>query len=121
MPDDAEIDYQQKLLLMYRSLLAEYLRQHDLWDRTEVPRFLSNGIAATRDNIVDVKGRLRGWKIAVADQPDDEGPDDDLAAKVKHHRNLLKIHRKNLEIYLKQQEQFGEGLAPPVVIHSIEN
>jgi hypothetical protein len=121
MPDNTEIEYQHKLLAMYRSLLAEHLRQRDLWDRTEIPDFLRTGISVIRKHIVDVKGRLRGWKIAVADHPDDEGSDDDLATKVRHHRGLLKIHRTNLEIYLSQQEQFGEGLAPPVIIHSIQN
>ncbi|MFL5802278.1 MAG: hypothetical protein ACJ8CR_11130 [Roseiflexaceae bacterium] len=121
MPDNADIDYQQKLLIMYRSLLAEYLRQRGLWDRTEIPDFLRTGISVIRKHILDVKGRLRGWKILVADHPDDEGSDDDLAARVKHHRNLLKIHRTNLEIYLRQQDQFGEGLAPPVIVHSIQN
>jgi hypothetical protein len=121
MPDNVEFGSQQKLLFMYRCLLAEYLRQRNLWDRTEVPPFLSTGISVIRKHILDVKGRLRGWKIAVADHPDDEGPNDDLAAKVQHCRKLLKIHRANLEIYRKQQEQFGEGLAPPAVIHDIQN
>jgi len=117
----AKINYQQKLLSMYRSILAEYLRQRDLWEKKKVPIFLISEILVIRDRIVDVKGRLRGWKMAVADHPDDEGPDDDLAAKVQHHRDLLKIHRRNLEIYLRQQDQFGEGLAPPVIVHSIQS
>jgi hypothetical protein len=117
----AKIDHQQKLLSMYRSLLAEYLRQRDLWDRFEVPDFLSIGISNIRGDIVDVKRRLRKWKIAVIDHPDDEGPDDELAVRVQQHREFLKIHRRNLEIYLKQQEQFGESLSPPVVIHSIQH
>jgi hypothetical protein len=120
-PNNAEIDYQQKLLTMYRSLLAEYLRQRGLWDRAEAPEFLSDGISAIRDDIVDVKGRLRGWKIAVADHPDDEGPNNDLASKVKHHRNLLKIYRANLELHLKQQNLFGESQVPPGIVHSIQN
>jgi hypothetical protein len=117
----AKIDHQQKLLSMYRSLLAEYLRQRDLWDRFEVPDFLRTGISNIRGDIVDVKGRLRGWKVAVADHPDDEGPDDDLVVRVQHHRKLLKIHRTNLETYLKQQEQFGEGLSPPIVIYTLQS
>ncbi len=28
---------------------------------------------------------------------------------------------RNLELYLKQQEQFGENLAPPVITHGLEN
>jgi hypothetical protein len=117
----ADINYQQKLLSMYRSLLAEYLRQRDLWHRTEIPAFLSRGISVIRGHIVDVKGYLRGWKIAVADHPDDEGPEDNLALEIAGYRDLLKIHRRNLETYLKQQEQFGEGLSPPIIIHSIQD
>jgi hypothetical protein len=116
-----KIDHQQKLLSMYRSLLAEYLRQRDLWDRFEVPDFLSTGISNIRGDIVDVKGRLRGWKVAVADHPDDEGPDDELVVRVQQHRELLKIHRRNLEIYLKQQKHFGEGQVPPMIVHGLQD
>src|SRR5262249_48998760 len=105
MPDKTDIEYQQRLLLMYRSLLTEYLRQRDLWDRAEIPDFLSNGISVVRKHILDVKGRLRGWRIAVTDHPDDEGPDDDLASEIAHYRNLLRIHRTNLEVYRGQQRQ----------------
>jgi hypothetical protein len=121
LPGNAKVEYQQKLLAMYRSLLAEHLRQRDLWGRGKILEFLSDGISAIRNDIVDVKGRLRGWKIDVTDHPDDEEPDDDLAAKVQHHRSLLKIYRTNLEIYLKQQEQFGESLAPPMIFHALQN
>lgn len=121
MVKDADINYQHKLLSMYRSLLAEYLRQRDLWDRTEIPDFLRTGISAIRREIVDVKGRLRGWKIVVADHLDDEGPDDDLASEVAHHRKLLKIHRANLDLSLLQQKQFNEGQTPPRVIYTLQN
>jgi hypothetical protein len=121
MAHNTDIEYQQKLLSMYRSLLAEYLRQRDLWHRTEIPVFLSRGISVIRGHIVDVKGRLRGWKVAIVDHPDDEGSEDNLALEIAGYRDLLKIHRRNLEVYLEQLEQFGEGLAPPVVIHSIQD
>jgi hypothetical protein len=117
----ADINYQQKLLSMYRGLLAEYLQQRELWDTTEIPDFLRTGISAIRRQIVDVKGRLRGWKIVVDDHPDDEGPDDNLAGEVAHHRNLLKIHRTNLELALRQQELFGERDIPPRVIYTLQN
>jgi hypothetical protein len=47
------------------------------------------------DGWCGLKGRLRGWKIVVADHPDDEGPNDDLAVKAQHHRDLLRIHRSS--------------------------
>jgi hypothetical protein len=117
----AKINYHQKLLSMYRSILAEYLRQRDTWDRFEVPDFLSTGISNIREDIVGVKRRLRRWKITVIDHPDDEGPDDDFAREVRHHRDLLKIHRANLEIYLKQQKQFSEGQTPPMIVNGLQN
>lgn len=117
----AKINYQQKLLSMYRSLLAEYLRQRDLWDRFDVPDFLSIGISRIRKDIAEVKSRLRNWKIVVADHPDDEGPDDELVAKVQHHRDLLKIHRTNLEIFQKQRKEFGEGQALPIITQGLQN
>ena len=106
---------------MYRDLLAEYLRQQAFWDRTEVPNFLSAGIPIIRGHILTTKGTLHGCKIAVADHPDAEGEEDDLANKGRHQRKLLKIHRTNLSVYLKRQEQFGEEQTPPIVIHSINH
>jgi hypothetical protein len=117
----ADINYQQKLLSMYRSILAEYLRQCNLWEKRKVPIFLSSKILVIRSYIVDVKGCLRGWKIAVSDHPDDEGSDDDRASEVAHYRDLLKVYRQRLPIHLKQQEQFGENLAPPMIIHELQN
>ena len=121
LPSKQEVMYQQKLLAMYRSLLTEYLRQKQLWDKTEVPEFLSTGIAVIRHHILNTKGELRGWKVAVADHPDDEGSSNELAGEVAHQRKLLKIHRTNLRIYLKQQEQFLKHQTPPTIIHSIDN
>lgn len=141
MPDHANIERQQKLLSMYRSILAEYLRQRDLWtekrvpvlhglaryfrygswDRADIPAFLSTEISSIRRHIVGVKGRLRGWRIIVADHPNDQDPDDDLTSEIAHYRELLQIYRRRLPIHLKQQEQFGELLAPPIVIHNLQN
>ncbi len=121
MPSKYVISRQQKLLDMYRSLLAEYLQQHQQWPRTEVPGFLSAGISMLRDHILGVKGTLRGWRIVVDDHPDDQGPDDDIGAEVEHQRGLLKIRRMNLLTYLQQKEQLEPGQAPPIVIHSIQH
>jgi len=108
-PSHDDIDRQQKLLAMYRGLLAKYLQQHQQWPRTEVPGFLSTGISVLRGHILDVKGTLRGWKVEISDHPDDQGPDDDIGAEVQHKRELLQIHRRNLALYLRQQEQFPAG------------
>jgi hypothetical protein len=121
MPTQEEILQHRKLLAMYRDLLAEYLRQQKLWDRTEIPAFLSTGISVIRGHIKNTKGTLRGWKVEIADQPDDEGPDDDLASEVAHQRGLLKIQRANVKIYLRQLEQFGPAQAPATVIHSLRH
>jgi hypothetical protein len=119
MPSHYDIDRQQKLLAMYRSLLTEYLRQTEMWDRTETPAFLRTGVSNIRGYIRDSKGTLRGWKVFVADAPIDEGPDNDIAEEVATQRGLLKIHRTNLSIYLKQQSEYVEGQVPPVIIHSL--
>jgi hypothetical protein len=116
-----KINHQQKLLSMYRSILAEYLRQRELWDRFEVPDFLSTGISSIRKDIEDAKRRLRRWKIAVIDHPDDMGLDDDFAREVRQQRDLLSIYRANLEIYSKQQKQFSEGQVPHMIISGLQN
>lgn len=121
MPSNQEIAHQEKLLAMYRGLLAEHLRQRAAWDRFDVPEYIRGGIASLRQEITDVKGILRGWGIAVADHPDDVGPEDKLAGQAQHQRELLNIHRGNLAIVLRQQEQFGPGQAPPVVVNTLRH
>jgi hypothetical protein len=119
MPNTSEIIRHQKLLAMYRDLLTEYLRQADMWDTIETPAFVRTGISNLRSNILDLKGTLRGWKVAVVDNPIDEGPRDAIAAEVESQRQLLQIHRTNLSLYLKQQAQYDPDEAPPIVIHSL--
>jgi hypothetical protein len=119
MPSQEEIIHHQKLLAMYRSLLSEYLHQQALWDRTEVPSFLTNGISVIRRNILDVKGTLRAWKVLVSDHPDDEGLEDDVAEEVAHQRKILKIYRTNLTLYLNQQAQFDNRQVPAQIVNSI--
>jgi hypothetical protein len=116
-----DIDRYQKLLAMYRSLLAEYLRQHQQWHRTEVPNFLSTGIDVLRGHIMETKGTLRGWKVEVNDHPSDDGPNDDIGRKVQHQRELLRIHRTTLRAYLAQKAQLEPGQAPPLVLNSIHH
>jgi hypothetical protein len=121
MPRRYSIDRHQKLLIMYRALLAEYLRQHQQWARTEVPGFLSAGISTLRAHILETKAALRGWKVAIDDHPDDQSPDNDIGSAVEHQRNLLRIHRTTLAAYLSQKEQLKLGQAPPIVINSIQH
>jgi hypothetical protein len=60
---DPDIARNQKLLAMYRTLLAEYLRQGELWDKTETPQLLTNGMFTLRKEILNVKGALRAWNV----------------------------------------------------------
>jgi hypothetical protein len=120
LPSNSDVEHQQKLLEMYRALLAEFLRQQKLWDRSDIPDYLLTGIVVIRGHILNIKGTLRSWKILVADHPDDEGPRDDFAREVRHHRELLDIHRANLRTFLKQEELFPAHLAPPMIVQSIE-
>jgi hypothetical protein len=119
-PSRHKIDDHQKQLDMYRSLLAEYLRQHRQWERAEVPGFLSVGITTIRGHILDLKGRLRGWAIEVDDHPDDQGPDEDIGDEVQHQRALLKIHRRNLATYTRQQQHLPAGQPPVPLVNAIE-
>jgi hypothetical protein len=121
MPNNHDIDRQHKLLEMYRGLLAEYLRQQQEWSRAEMPPLLSTGITVLRGHILEAKGTLRGWRIAVDDHPDDEGVSDDLGRKVEHQRKLLKIHRTTLVDYLRQREKLEPGHITPLVINSIQH
>jgi hypothetical protein len=120
MPSTYDITRHQKLLAMYRSLLVEYLLQHQQWPHTELPGYISASINVLRRHIMMTKGTLRGWKIAVSDLPDDEGPNDDIASKIQHQRNLLKIHRRNLATYLRQQKQLPAGQAPPMLVNGLD-
>src|SRR5215208_6383144 len=121
MPSRHNIDHHQKLLAMYRSLLAEHLRQHQQWRRTEVPGFLSTGVTILRRHIMETKGTLRGWKVEINDHPDDQGSDDDIGSEVEHQRGLLKIHRRNLATYLRQHEQLPAGQSPPMLVNSLDH
>lgn len=109
----------QKLLAMYRALLAEYLRQEKAWDKTQVPEFLSTGVMLLRREITDIKGKLRGWKVVVLDEQDDDGPSNEIAREVLHQQKLLDIHRTTLLTYLKQVGRIGENQATPIMINSI--
>jgi hypothetical protein len=75
MPDQADIDHQQKLLTIHRRNLAHYLSQQAaLGGAAYAPPGVANGILETRENIKRLKGILRGWGAIVVDHPDDEPP-----------------------------------------------
>jgi hypothetical protein len=119
MPNNYEIERHQKLLAMYRSLLAEYLHQYQQWHQTGVSGFLSTNINVLRRHIMETKGTLRGWKIAIDDHPDDQGLGNDIGAEIDHQHGLLKIHRRNLAAYLQQQQKLARGQVPPALINSL--
>jgi hypothetical protein len=119
MPSRKDIERQQKLLVMYRNLLADYLREQQEWPRLEVPEFLRTGIEMLRSHIVNVKGTLRGWKVEVKDHNNDQGPNDDIVGDIQHQYELLKIYRGNLAIDLQNQQHFAMGQIPPMLINSI--
>ena len=121
MPCNDEIANHQKLLAMYRGLLAEYLRQRENWDWRDVPAYLREGVKQLRHHILYTKGSLRGWGITLDDELNDEGPDDDIAGKIEHQRNLLRIRRKNLRHHLQQQTYYEPGQAPLIIMRSIED
>ncbi len=121
MPTNYDILRQQKLLSMYRALLAAYLRQHEQWVRPQIPVLLSTSISVLRGHILEVKGRLRGWKIEVHDHSDDQDPNDDRRDEIQHQRELLKIHRRNLATYLAQQKQLPIGQSPPILVNSLDH
>ena len=81
MPTKYDISRHQKLLALYRALLAEYLRQQQQWERMEVPDFLRFEIRTMRRRIIKVKGTLRSRGVEVSNQLDAEGPNDDIVER----------------------------------------
>lgn len=118
MPTTEEIAGQQKLLAMYRELLAGYQWQQEQWESADMPAFLRDGIAAIRHHIMAIKGTLRGWQIAVDDHPDEQLPADDLAGEVARQRMQLRMQRDQLARELLLQKKYGE-LSPPTTLDSI--
>jgi len=74
MPDQADIDHQQKLLTIHRRNLAHYLSQQTALGTAYTPPGVMNGIREAHDNIRRIKDILRGWNVAFEDHPDDEPP-----------------------------------------------
>src|SRR6476646_5203610 len=74
MTDQEDIKHQQKLLTIHRRNLANYLSQQTALGTAYTPPGVMNGIRETRDNIRRIKDILRGWNVAVENQPDDEPP-----------------------------------------------
>jgi hypothetical protein len=113
-----DVAHHQKLLAMYRAVLAEFLRQRKQWDSAEIPSYLVTGVIVLRGHILDEKGTLRSWNAKVADHPDDDGPGDQRDAEILHQRELLAIHRANLQLQRRQYEHYGEHQAPAHVVRS---
>lgn len=72
MPSQEEIDRQQQLLDAHRATLAILLAQQARHTRAYTPPATEHGIREARAEIERAKRTLRGWGIAVEDQPDDE-------------------------------------------------
>lgn len=73
MPTPDEISHQRELLTIYRRTLRVYLSQLAIHSMAYVPPSVIHGIREARDAIRRIKAILRGWGVAVADLPDDEG------------------------------------------------
>ena len=114
-----DVAHHQKLLAMYRAMLAEFLRQRKMWDGAEIPSYLVTGVVVVRGHIRDEKGTLRAWKVKVADHPNDEDPHDQRDVDILHQRQLLDIYRSNLQLYRKQYEHYGEHQAPAHIVRSL--
>jgi len=71
MPGTEDIAHQQNLLQIHRRNLAHYLRQSAQHGATGAPVSVLNGILDTQNEIQRIKAILRGWGVAVEDQPDD--------------------------------------------------
>lgn len=119
MPRQEQIEHEQRLLTMYRSLLKEYLRQQAMWEELEVPQFLRIEIPLIRHHIMNLKGSLRASKILIVDYFDDDGSKDNIIDEITHQRILLEVHRENLAFHLKQQQQFDMRQVPVPLINSI--
>jgi hypothetical protein len=74
MPDQDQIEQQQKLLAAHRRTLAHYLEQEAVHGKGHVPPAVAAGIAEARSQIKRAKSILREWGVGVEDYPDDETP-----------------------------------------------
>jgi hypothetical protein len=101
------IAYHQHLLAMQRALLAEYLRQRDMWGQTETPATLRTGIAALQDTILATKATLRSWNIPVDDLSEDAARHDEPADPIAHHQERVTQLRRELALYLTEQAKMG--------------
>lgn len=119
MSQQEQGNHEQKLLVMYRTILKAYLQQQRMWEGTNVPEFLETEISLIRRRIMNLKGTLRSWKTLVFDDLDDEASEDEITDEIEHQRELLQIYRERLAIYLKQQQQFDIREVPIPIINSI--
>lgn len=71
MPDQTTIAENLELLEAHRRTLHQLLKQEALSGEVFVPPALSNGIDDARAEIARLKSALRGWGVAVDDEPAD--------------------------------------------------
>lgn len=71
MPDQTTIDEYLGLLRSHRRTLHQLLKQEALSGEAFVPPAVANGIEDARAEIARVKAALRGWGVAVDDEPAD--------------------------------------------------
>ena len=72
MPSADDIKHQQTLLTTYRRTLAILLEQRAAHGAAYAPPAMVSGIIEARGQIAQIKGVLRGWGVAIDDDPNDE-------------------------------------------------
>jgi hypothetical protein len=120
MPNNDEIQVQQKLLTACRHVVAAYLEQSHLWDTQELPELIRDGLSYLQHNIREIKATLRAWNVLVEDLPDDEVPINELADDIVQQRKLLNLHRQMLVIEREQKAQFDERDVPSHLVRTIQ-
>lgn len=101
MPDEESIRNQQARLAAFRRTLAARLDQQALLGKARAPADLANDIREARDNIRRIKAILRGWDVAVDDDPDDDEPIEARPAHVflSYKRNSAPDQPVAMEVY----------------------
>lgn len=72
MPSADDIKHQQTLLATYRRTLAILLEQRAVHGVAYAPPVMISGIIEARGQIARLKNVLRGWSVAMDDDPNDE-------------------------------------------------
>lgn len=75
MSSPEQIEQQQRLLEAHRATLAARLNQQALLGVAHTPPEVVHDVREARVNIERIKDTLRGWGVAIEDQPDDDSPE----------------------------------------------